>query len=70
VKVNSLIFGEVLFKLNKSCKPVTSPLRLVCLSGTILLREEEQDMVFEESHQEGSEKKKHTDQMTSERDIR
>jgi len=70
VKVNSLIFGEVLFKLNKSCKSVALPLRLVCLSGAILLHGDEQDMVFEESHQEDSEKKKHTDQMTSERDIR
>ena len=61
MKVNSLIFGGALFKLDELCKSVTLPLRLACLSGAILVYGDEQDKVFEESQQEDSDKKIHTD---------
>ena len=58
MKISSPISGGVLFKLNKPCKAIKLPLRLVWLDRAILLHGDEQDVVFEENQQEDSDKSK------------
>ena len=62
MKINSLIFGGALFKLNKSYESVTLLLSLVWLKRPILLHGDEQDIVFEKNQQEDSDKNKQMDQ--------
>ncbi len=62
MKINSLISGGVLFKLNKPCESVKLLLPLVSLNRPILLHGDEQDIVFEENQQEDSDKNKQMDQ--------